>query len=171
MKVSIWGYMFLFLGIFGIILINLFGNITINNEQDYYLLKEVTKSAMIDSVDITAYRVGIGYDGVTQETDPTSMHCISGKRGLIRIVKEKFVESFVRHFVANVDRSNKVYTISFDDIDECPAKVTVTITSNESLSWFAKLFGKKDKTINYETDTAEVVNVLSAIIESEEASN
>ena len=88
MKASVWGYMFLFLGLFGILLINLFGNITINNEQDYYLLKETTKAAMIDSVDITAYREGIGYDGVTRETDPESMHCITGKTGVIRIVKE-----------------------------------------------------------------------------------
>lgn len=167
MKASVWGYMFLFLGLFGIILINLFGNITINNEQDYYLLKETTKAAMIDSVDITAYRVGIGYDGVTQETDPESMHCITGKTGVIRIVKEKFVESFIMHFSENVDR-NKTYTITFNDIDECPPKVTMTITSNESLSWFAKLFGNNEETVNYETDTADVVNVLNAILESEE---
>jgi len=167
MKVATWGYMFLFLGLFGIVLINLFGNITVNNEQDYYLLKEVTKSAMLDSVDITAFREGIGYDGVTPETDPESMHCIAGKEGVVRIVKERFVESFIRHFAENVDR-NKKYTITFKDIDECPPKATVIITSEETLSWFAKLQGKKEKKVNYETDTADVVNVLNAILESKD---
>lgn len=166
MKSATWGYLFLFLGILGILLINLFGNVTINNEQDYYLLKEVTQSAMLDSVDIEAYRQGIGYDGVTMQTDPESMHCATGETGLIRIVKEKFVESFIRHFAESVDRDRK-YTISFDDIDECPPKVTVTITTEESLSWFARLLGK-DETIDYETDTADVVNVLNAILETEE---
>ena len=71
------------------------------------------------------------------------------------------------HFSENVDR-NKTYTITFNDIDECPPKVTMTIKSNESLSWFAKLFGNKEDEVNYETDTADVVNVLNAILESKE---
>ena len=94
------------------------------------------------------------------------MHCMEGQTEVIRIVKERFVESFIRHFAENVEQ-NKVYTISFNDIDECPPKVTVTIRTNESLSWFAKLLGKKEKTIDYETETADVVNVLNAILESE----
>lgn len=167
MKAAVWGYLFMFLGILGLLLINLFGNITLNNEQDYYLLKEVTKSALTDSVDVTAYRLGIGYDGITPDTDPESMHCIEGQTEVIRIVKERFVESFIRHFAENANR-NKTYKISFNDIDECPPKVTVTISTNESLSWFAKLLGKKEKTFDYETETADVVNVLNAILESED---
>lgn len=166
MNVSKWSYLFLFLGLFGLLLINLFGNISMDDNQMYHLLKNTSKQAMIDAVDLTAYRVGIGYDGITSDTDPDSMHCISGKQGLIRIVKEKFVESFIRHFADNVGRTNKTYKISFDDIDECPPKIKVTITANENLSWFAKIFGKKQKTINYETDTKEAVNVLNAILES-----
>ena len=135
MNVSKWSYLFLFLGLFGLLLINLFGNISMDDNQMYHLLKNTSKQAMIDAVDLTAYRVGIGYDGITSDTDPDSMHCISGKQGLIRI-------------------------------DECPPKIKVTITANENLSWFAKIFGKKQKTINYETDTKEAVNVLNAILES-----
>lgn len=165
MKVSIWGILLLILGLLGILLINLFGNVTVTNEQDYYVLKEATKSALIDSVDVTAYREGIGYDGITKETDPESMHCITGQTKLIRISKEKFVESFVRHFSETANRDKK-YTISFDDIDECPPKVSITIRTEESLSWFAKLLGKNE-TVNYETDTADIENVLDAILESE----
>lgn len=166
MKVSTWGYLFLFLGILGVLLINLFGNVTINNEQDYYILKEVTESAMLDAVDVEAFRQGIGYDGVTMHTDPESMHCATGETGVIRIVKERFIESFIRHFAETVDRNRK-YTITFKDIDECPPKVTVKITTEESLSWFAGLLGKND-TVDYETDTADVVNILNAILETEE---
>lgn len=167
MKSAVWGYLFLFLGILGIVLINLFGNLTIDDEQNYYLLKEVTKSALIDAVDVTAYRVGIGYDGVTSETDPESMHCVEGQTEVIRIVKERFVESFIRHFAESVDRSNE-YVITFNDIDECPPKVTVTVKSNQSLSLLARILGKGKGKVNYETDTIEIVNVLSAILESEE---
>ena len=51
MNSSIWGYMFLVLGLFGLFLVNMFGEITINDEQNYYSLKEVTRAAMIDAVD------------------------------------------------------------------------------------------------------------------------
>ena len=55
MNSSVWGYFFLVLGLVGIVLINVFGDITIGNEQNYYSLKEVTKAAMIDAVDEVAY--------------------------------------------------------------------------------------------------------------------
>ena len=74
MRVSIWGYGFLFLISIGLLLINIFGNMTKDNEPNYYLVKEVTEKALIDAVDITAYRVGIGYDGITQENASESMH-------------------------------------------------------------------------------------------------
>ena len=31
-----------------------------SNEQNYYLLKEITEAAMMDSVDLKAYRDGVG---------------------------------------------------------------------------------------------------------------
>ena len=161
MKASVWGFLFLTLGILGIVMINFFGNLTVSNEQNYYLLKEITEAAMIDAVDYHAYREGIGYDGVTNETDPDSMHC-SGEKGTIRIIKEKFVESFTRRFAASAER-NKNYKISFDDIDECPPKVTVTVISGESRSLFANATGS-DKEI-YKSE-ANIVNKLSAILES-----
>ena len=164
MKAAVWGYLFLFLGILGLLLINLFGNITLNNEQDYYLLKEVTEASMIDSIDYKAYSVGVGYDGVTQSNDPDSMHCISGIPGTVRIVKERFVESFVRRFAKSVT-NNRDYKISFDDIDECPPKVSVTVVAKEPYKLLGNLFGNKE--VNYETESAEIVNTLSAILEEE----
>lgn len=163
MQSSVWGYLFLVLGLLGIVLINLFGNITVSNEDMYYILKEVTEASMIDAIDYQAYRMGVGYDGVTEITDPDSMHCISGIPGTVRIVKEKFVESFVRRFAESAT-NNREYKISFDDIDECPPKVTVTITAREKYNWLSKVL-KKNDSINYETDSAEIVNTLSAILE------
>lgn len=172
MKVSYWGYLLLFLGIFGIILINLFGNLTTSNEQDYHLLKEITEASMIDAIDLNAAREGIGYDGVTEETAPEYMHCVENSKNSPRIIREKFVESFVRRFSA-VAKTNDNYVLSFDDIDECPPKVSVTVTTQESISLFKKLFGTSSqvssdgKTVsNYETDTADVVNKLTAILEA-----
>lgn len=163
MQSSVWGYLFLVLGLLGIVLINLFGNITVSNEDMYYILKEVTEASMIDAIDYQAYRMGVGYDGVTEITDPDSMHCISGIPGTVRIVKEKFVESFLRRFAESAT-NNRDYKISFDDIDECPPKVTVTITAREKYNWLSKVL-KKNNSINYETDSAEIVNTLSAILE------
>ena len=165
MQSSVWGYLFLVLGLIGIVLINLFGNITVSNEDMYYILKEVTEASMIDAIDYQAYLVGVGYDGVTEETDSDSMHCIAGVPGTVRIVKEKFVESFVRRFSKSAT-NNRNYKISFEDIDECPPKVSITITANEPYKLLSNLFGNNEE-VNYETDSAEIVNTLSAILEDE----
>lgn len=163
MKESIWGYLLLVLGIFGIVLINFFSEVTIDNEQDYYLLKEITEAAMIDAIDEVAYAVGVGYDGVTQTTDPESMHCLEGQPGTIRIIKEKFVESFMRRFMEEAS-TRKTYVVTFNDIDECPAKTTVTITVKESLDLFGGVIDNTDE-YNYSTDEIDITNKLTAILE------
>ena len=43
-------------GLIGLTIIILFQNITTNNENDYYLLKEVTEASMIDAIDMDYYR-------------------------------------------------------------------------------------------------------------------
>ena len=165
MSSSIWGYMFLVLGIIGIVLINIFGEITIKNEQDYYSLKEVTKAAMIDAVDEYALLYGVGhdYDGVTQTTDPESMHCASGVPGTIRIIKERIVELFVLKFVDSVNLSNDDYVITFNDIDECPPKVTVTVTAKQSFGLFQRIIGVKEKD---SVKDADIDNIITGIIET-----
>ncbi len=158
MKESMWMYIFMIIGIIGLFLVNFFSNITVSNEQNYYLLKEITEAAMIDAVDLEAYRSGVGYDDVNQITDPSSMHCISGIPGTVRILKEKFVESFVRRFAENAEIS-KTYTIRFDDIDECPPRVTVTLIAHQTYDFFSFF------EINFESDNVEITNTLSAILE------
>ena len=86
---------------------------------------------MYDALDKGVERQGIGYDGVTPETAPDYMHCQEFSTDKPRIIREKFVESFVRRF-AEVAKTNDDYVISFDDIDECPPKVSVTVTTKKA---------------------------------------
>ena len=81
MKESLWGYWLMVLGLFVLMVMMLFQNYTTTNEQDYYLVKEVTEAAMADAIDWAHFR----------------------KYGEIRIVKEKFVEDFTRRFSETVN--------------------------------------------------------------------
>lgn len=161
MKESMWMYMFATLGIVGLILINLFGKIVVSNEQNYYLLKEITEASMQDAVDLRAYREGVGYDGVTMTSDPMSMHCVSYQPGTVRIIREKFVESFMMRFANSADL-NKNYRIIIHDLDECPPKVSLSLIATESFDYVAFFdldFSKTDT-------SADIVNSITGILES-----
>lgn len=106
MKESYWGYWLILLGIFVVVILMLVQSYTTTNTQDYYLIKEVTNSAMVDAVDYAYYR----------------------NHGEIRINKEKFVESFLRRFSETVNL-NTTYQVDFYSIYESPPKVTVKVTS------------------------------------------
>jgi len=93
------------LGLTGITVIMLFQQITTNNENDYYLLKEVTESAMIDAIDIPYYR----------------------ETGNLKIVTEKFVENFTRRFAESTVFASSDYRVTFYDIMETPPKVSIMI--------------------------------------------
>lgn len=167
MNESLWMYFFMIMGILGIVLINIFGNILISNEQNYYLLKEVTAGAMYDAIDQKALRVGVGWDGIYNscenvegpcKADPESMHCEAGIPGTIRIIKEKFVESFVRRFAESA-KLNRKYRIVIHDIDECPPKVSVSLIATERFS-FLRFFD-----VNYDSGE-DITNSLTGILES-----
>ncbi len=106
MKESLWGYWIIVLGLFVIVVMMLMQNYTTTSEQDQYLLREVTEAAMLDAVDWAHYR----------------------KYGEVRIIKEKFVEVFVRRFSETVN-INKTYNLKFYDIYEAPPKVSVKVTT------------------------------------------
>ncbi len=106
MKESLWGYWLIVLGLFVIVVMMLLQNYTTTSEQDQYLLREVTEAAMVDAVDWAHYR----------------------KYGEVRIIKEKFVEVFVRRFSETVN-INKKYNLKFYDIYEAPPKVSVKVTT------------------------------------------
>ncbi len=94
---------------FGVV--NIVQNYQTGNELDYYLLRETAEAAMTDAVDVGYYRLS----------------------GLLRIDKEKFVESFIRRFAQNVS-NNRTYDIGFYDINETPPKVSVLVKSETAAS-------------------------------------
>lgn len=108
MKESLWGYWIIVLGIFVVIIMMLVSNITTTNTQDYYLIKNVTEAAMVDSVDYGYYR----------------------QYKELRINREKFIENFLRRFAENV--SLNTYTIEFYGIYEAPPKVSVKVSTKSS---------------------------------------
>lgn len=100
------------LSLMSLLLINVISNYSTGGELDYYLVKETTEAAMEDAVDLQYYRLN----------------------SMIRIDKEKFVESFLRRFADSVDNT-RTYNISFYDINEVPPKVSVKIDSLTALSF------------------------------------
>ena len=161
MSESMWGYLFLFLGLMAAALLILFGGINTKNETNYYLLKEVTQNAMLDAVDDVAYKVGLTQEEVD---NIDTINCVSGKPGTIRIVTEKFVESFARR-LAEVAPSKGEYKIEFYEINECPAKVSVKIISQQDYSWVKRLF-TRDASID--TEKTDIVNKITAILETKD---
>ncbi len=95
-----------------LLMINIISNYSTGSELDYYLVKETSEAAMIDAIDVAYYR----------------------ENGLLRIDKEKFVESFIRRFADTVDNTRN-YQVSFYDLNEVPPKVSVKVDSSTVLSF------------------------------------
>ncbi len=132
MKWSFYNVGMIMFGLVGLVIIVLFIQLTVNSDEEYYLLKEVTEASMIDSIDVAYYR----------------------KTGNLKIVKEKFAESFFRRFAASTNVNANSYEIKISNIIESPPKVSVEITSD---------LGKK--TIYKNTNDYNVYSDLDAILE------
>ena len=138
MKWSFASVGLIMLGLFGIIIIMLFNDITVSNEQDYYNLKDATEAAMFDAIDVAYYRL----------------------TGEIKISKEKFVENFTRRFTEVSTFGAGNYEIEFYQIIECPAKVSIRIkdkTSTYNIYTYSQDVGETQ---------AKLVNELSAILDN-----
>lgn len=133
MKESYWGYWLIVLGVFVILIMLLVQNVTATNTQDYYLAKEIAEASMIDAVDYGYYR----------------------EYGEVRIIKEKFVESFVRRFAESASLSS-TYKIEFYEIYEVPPKVSVKISTNSS-----------SFNIAGDSSTFKIVNKIDMILEAD----
>ena len=126
------------MGLFGFMILMLFSEITISNEQDYYSIKEVTESAMIESIDIAYYRL----------------------TGKIKISREKFVENFSKRFVKNSTYGDGNYDIIFYSIREDPPKVSIgVIDSTQSYNIYTETL---------DPTRIDVVNKITAILDSYE---
>ena len=53
-----WMVFLFILGIIGVVLINIFGNITTTNQQDFTLIRNTTEAAMNDAIDWASYSAG-----------------------------------------------------------------------------------------------------------------
>ena len=106
MRESYWGYWLVILGIFVIGVMLLVNNISTNNTQDYYNVKEVTQASMVDAIDFSYLRLF----------------------GKVKISETKFVENFYRRFAENVNGAN-IYDVDIYDVYEVPPKVSVKISS------------------------------------------
>lgn len=130
MKESFWGILIVGVGIFMIFFIYFFQSLTNTDEHNYAILKETVEAAMYDSFDLAAYHAN----------------------GDIKIVGEKFVESFLRRFADNANLS-RIYEIEIMDINESPPKVSVRLSSDETTNLTGEIL------------TFDVSNSLDAILE------
>ena len=110
------------LGLLTLAIVNVVNNAQTGNELDYYLLEETTEAAMLDAVDIPYYRV----------------------TGIVRMDREMFLESFIRRFANNVDRT-RTYDIKVVDLNETPPKVSIQVDSNTVASFDSETVGIKNK--------------------------
>ena len=123
-------------GIVGIGFITAFENITINNESEYFVLREAVKASMYESLDLKYYR--------------------ENKGATIKIVKEKFVANCTRRFFKSISGSGKGYQLTFYDIMENPPKVSVVARSKTDSYAAVGLGGENG---------FDIANDLSAILE------
>lgn len=123
------------LGVLTLAVVNIVQNYQTGNELDYYLLEETTEAAMLDAVDIGYYKT-------------------SG--GILRMDREKFLESFVRRFAENVNRERN-YTIRVLDLNETPPKVSVQVGSSTVATFAGEDF--------------DIVNKVDAILETKYEEN
>ena len=114
MKEAYWGYWLVLLGVFVVIILLLVQNVTSNNTESSYTVRQISEAAMLDAVDYAYYR----------------------EYGELKINREKFVESFMRRFAETASLSNQ-YTLTFAGIYEAPPKVSVQITSKTNTYFIA----------------------------------
>ena len=130
MKDTYWGYWLIVLGIFIVVVMMIVNNITTTKSQDYYLVKEIAQASMIDAVDYGYYR---------------------NSGGIIRVDREKFLESFIRRFADAVDTS-KTYNIKVIDFNETPPKVSIRVGTQTVAAVAGENF--------------DIVNQIDAILET-----
>ena len=138
MKWSFSSVGLIIMGLFGLLIILLFHEITVSNEQDYYTLKDATEAAMIESVDIAYYRL----------------------TGDIKMSQEKFVENFTRRFTETSTFGQGNYNIEYYQINECPAKVSLRIVDATKKYNIYNTYS-----VDIDATQAKVVNSLSAILD------
>ena len=185
MKAAMWGVGLIVLGLLGLVLINLFGNITVTNQFNYTTMKNAVQAAMLDSLDVAHYRAGfclctvngtaitegkkvafsnkneyefrnITNDKCLNNDGEEAKNCVT-MYGEYRLDKEKFQKNFDDRFRPMIN-NNKEYEFVIKEIIEYPPKVSVKVVSKD------EEFFPTDK----EAGGYNISNQIDAIIETKE---
>ena len=113
MKESLWGWWIVVLGLIVMTSIILVTDLTVTNEENYFMTKQISEASMIEAIDYAYFK----------------------KYGELRISSEKYMENFIRRY-AEIVTINKETTINFYDIYEVPPKVTVEISTRTTQQIF-----------------------------------
>lgn len=184
MKTAMWAVFIFMMGFIGIILINIFGNITTTNQQDYTLIKNTVEAAMYDSIDKASYRAGFylclkenvssdesgmlnftskdQYEvllnrGITEEKLKTYSRC-DFLLGEVKLKADVFVESFLRRFSENLN-NNKSYQVTIQEVIEYPPKVSVRIDTYNTYN------SSGSNTLEFDEGDFNIRNQVDAIFE------
>ncbi len=114
MKEAYWGYWLVLLGVFVVVILLLIQNVTSNNTENSYTVRQINEAALVDAIDYAYYR----------------------EYGELKINKEKFIESFMRRFADTASLSTE-YQIIITGVYETPPKVSVQITSKTNTYFIA----------------------------------
>lgn len=123
MRYAYFGFGMLLFGSVGLVIIVMMQSIAINNDSEYYNLKEAMEAAMIESIDNVCYRVE-GKEVTPNENNECGYN--------LKMSEQKFVENFTRRFVATIGGDAKGYTLDFYDIIESPPKASVVVKGHTS---------------------------------------
>ena len=177
LKVAMWGVGIFVVGLLGLVLINLFGNITVTNQFNYTTMKNAVQAAMYDSLDIARYRTGFclcttdgsKIGGEIKMFTNKNQYVISDIKdgvceninscvalfGEYRLDANKFESIFKERF-ENVISNNKEYKYTIKEVIEYPPKVSVRVISSD------EEFFSTDK----DAGGYDIVNQIDAIIET-----
>ncbi|MBQ8471956.1 MAG: hypothetical protein IJ501_00465 [Bacilli bacterium] len=180
MKVAMWAFFVFFMGIVVIILINIFGNITTTNQQDYTLIKNTVEASMYDAIDKASYRAGFylctnevqNANGVIEFSNKNkydiillnNIEKINSYRncdyllGEVKLNADVFVESFLRRFAENVN-NNKSYRVTVQEVIEYPPKVSVRIDTYNTYN------SSGSTTLEFKEGDFNIRNQVDAIFE------
>ena len=156
LKTAMWALGLLVLSLLGVILVNLFGNITVTDQLNYTTMKNTVEASMYDALDVAHYRAGfclctnigrtagkwvfnssdeyeifdIKYEDSEGKCESEKYNSCEALYGEYRINAKIFSESLIRRF-AEMINNNKNYTIVVQNVIEYPPKVSVRITSTD----------------------------------------
>lgn len=133
-------------GMVTLVIIIMFESITLDNDSEYYVLKEAMKASMLESIDIE-YSTREQFNYTCKNSKGEEVEVAATK-----IIEQKFVENFIRRFSESISGDVDNYTLEFYDIMEMPPKATVKVISN-------------NKSYKNAMDEINIVNNLTGILE------